>query len=618
MNNNFSFNVEQSSSRRVSLKSTSALKEEGEDARFIWDSEKVETYRKNIEVGIINHGPSPFFEKNPILRKGGITFAYTDEEIEEIKRCQKDPLYFADKYAFSMTDEGIQKIQLRDYQREIIKGYHENRSCVLLSSRQSGKTVMSSIFLVWYFCFNIDKNLVIVANKGATTTEIVDKIKNVYYNLPFFLKPGIYTNNLTQMTFDNGCRLYGFTTSKTPALGFTVHFLYADEFAHIPPNIVNAFWQAIYPTMSASQISRMIITSTANGVNKFFHLYQGALKGENSFFPLRVDWWQVPFRTEEWKNREIENLGSEESFNQEYGNQFVTTSMMMLNEDVVRVMDKMKKTFVHRNIEVLDEKMLNYRDLIWHPDFDINRIFDSDDKFVFSIDTSEGNGNDYIVINIHKICPMSKVRLRKLRVFNDETDFFGLQQVGIFRSNKYPIEEFADFLPILAMDVFNPENVHIILEMNYRGDLIIERFKTHPKFFIEMFVHSFHQENHVVRKPGVRTGLRNKPILVSGLRNQINRRRLIYTEKTTVLELSNFGVDDRYGSEKIKFVSQTGNDDVVLTSLYSGFYLTTPEFQEFVSQIFDDYDGIHKIIYDKLEQTSDDLDDIKYLHDLQN
>jgi len=69
---------------------------------------------------------------------------------------------------------------------------------------------------------------------------------------------------------------------------------------------------------------------------KFYELYQGAVTGENSFNPIRVDWWQVPGRDEDWKNREIANLGSVELFNQEYGNQFLSSSTLLLGSNELK------------------------------------------------------------------------------------------------------------------------------------------------------------------------------------------------------------------------------------------------------------------------------------------
>jgi len=34
-----------------------------------------------------------------------------------------------------------------------------------------------------------------------------------------------------------------------------------------------------------------------------------AVEGKNAYVPLRVDWWQVPGRDDEWKKMTIANYG---------------------------------------------------------------------------------------------------------------------------------------------------------------------------------------------------------------------------------------------------------------------------------------------------------------------
>ena len=55
----------------------------------------------------------PFYEGKQFLRKGNIVFEYTDEEITELARCAQDIVYFAEKYAVVMTDDGIQQVNYR-------------------------------------------------------------------------------------------------------------------------------------------------------------------------------------------------------------------------------------------------------------------------------------------------------------------------------------------------------------------------------------------------------------------------------------------------------------------------------------------------------------------------
>ena len=422
----------------------------------IWSTERVEKLLFEAEdMGLdYKEVDNPFHENDPELRRGNIIFEYTEEELEEIKRCASDVIYFANKYCMVMTDDGIRQILLRDYQTQILKQYQKHRKNVFVSPRQSGKTITSSIFLLWYLLFNYQKNAMIMANIGDTAAELMDKIKIILRGLPFFLKPGILVYNVMTMKFDNECRVMAKTTTKTSSIGFTIHLLYMDEFAHINPNFIDSFFRSVYPTISSSQIARVIITSTPNGLNKFWEIYKGALDQENDFNPIRVEWWQVPGRDEEWKKKEIASLGSVEDFNQEYGCQFLSSSRLLLDAPTLKRLRNSQAKFTYRELTAFQDSYKDYSNLVWHPKFDPTSIFEKDNqKFYVSIDTAGGGGGDYSVVNIFKVSPMPIKAIENKAIYHDETDFFSLVQVGIFRSNTIQIDELKVFLETLIIIV---------------------------------------------------------------------------------------------------------------------------------------------------------------------
>lgn len=139
----------------------------------------------------------------------------------------------------------------------------------------------------------------VVANKNDTVIEILDKIKNIYKLLPFFLKPGLINWNTKAIVFDNGCRIKSQARSKEPAIGFTIDFLYIDEFAHIPKTIIQHYYKAVVPIVSSIKNSKIIITSTPNGANLFKDLVIGSMLPEgdpdkNMYNLIKVYWYQVP------------------------------------------------------------------------------------------------------------------------------------------------------------------------------------------------------------------------------------------------------------------------------------------------------------------------------------
>lgn len=110
---------------------------------FSWTSEKVEQLMIALEEGY-KPKSTPFYEGNPNLRRGNIVFNYTPHEIKEIKKCATDIVYFANTYCTVMTDHGLQTIQLRPYQEEMLRQFQKERFNVCLASRQIGKCLLFS------------------------------------------------------------------------------------------------------------------------------------------------------------------------------------------------------------------------------------------------------------------------------------------------------------------------------------------------------------------------------------------------------------------------------------------------------------------------------------------
>ena len=578
-------------------------KEENNSSNF-WSTARVDKLIYNAEENGIDYKDvdNPFHENDPELRKGNILFEYTEWELEEIKKCAEDVVYFANTYCHVMTDEGIRQILLRDYQIQILNQYQHHRKNVFVSPRQSGKTITSSIFLLWYLLFNFEKNAMIMANIGDTAAELMDKIKVIMKGLPFFLKPGLVVYNVMTMKFDNGCRIMAKTTTKTSSIGYTIHMLYMDEFAHINPNFINQFFKSVYPTISSSQIARVIITSTPNGMNKFWEIYKGAVEGENEFNPIRVEWWQVPGRDEDWKRKEIAALGSEEDFNQEYGCQFLSSSRLLLDSNTLKRLKNSEEQFKFHELSPFENSPIDYSNLIWHPKFDPTSVFEKEgQKFYISIDTAGGGGGDYSVANIFKVTPMPSNVIKNKRFFEDESDFFCLLQVGIFRSNIIEIDEFKAFLEILILHILGVDNVRIVLELDHKGEMLMDKLLDIDDFFEEMFVYTKHSEASSKLKPGVKLTVKNKEKFCYDLKINTRGYKIIPSNKNGIHELANFGINPN-GS----FSSQIGKDDEAMTLVNINCVFDNGDFQDTVMDLYDIIpEKFRKLIEERLNENKD-------------
>jgi hypothetical protein len=587
-------------------------KEEDPNAgKTVWTTEKVKQILQAIEDGY-NIAEHPFYEGDPNFKRGNLVFEYTDEEFEELKKCAKDIVYFANTHCTVMTDEGYQKIKLRPYQEKVLESYQNNRWNIFVAPRQIGKTITSAIFLTWYLLFHFDKNVLLMSNKGATTKEIMDKIRTVVEGLPFFLKPGVIKKDVMTMMFDNKCRIIGQNTTKTGGIGFTIHLLFLDEFAHIQESIKRPFYENVYPTLSSSTISRVIITSTPNGYDLFHDLYEGAVKGDNEYTPLRVDWWEVPGRDEAWKQREIANLGSEEAFNQQYGCQFLSSQSLLFSAEELMRLESGMVDFDFREIDPLDDLGIDYSGLKWHPDFDITEIENDANFFVTSIDLAEGIGRDYTVFNIFKIEALNDDDIDSIDSPGGIYEFFGLRQIGLFRSNIHDIDDASKILYSLCVKVFNQENHRLIVEYNTYGSTLIKNLVTlypaNNDFDEESLVRFSHRVGSNIKKPGIRLNKDNKKIYCEKLKRSVKLGRIVLHEKMSVSEATMFSRNAN-GS----YSAQTGNDDIIMSTVNASSIFDTVDFSETVEEYFD---SLPQDKQNKIEKIVDSIDDGEGFYDL--
>lgn len=587
-------------------------------SKLVWSTKSINELISAMDKGYRPKVAMPFYEGKQFLRRGNIVFEYTEEEIAELTRCANDIVYFAERYAVVMTDDGIRNVKLRDYQIDLLRDFQNERFNIVLASRQMGKTVTASIFNAWYLTFNYDKNTLLLANKSDTTKEIIDKAKVVLENLPFFMKPGILKYDVMNVKCDNGCRLVGQATTAKSGIGFTIHNLYIDEFAHIHHSIVNTFYENVYPTLSASKVSRINITSTPNGFNKFYEIYAEAEKGNNEYNATRIDWWQHPDRDEAWFKRELGNLGSEEAFNRQYGNEFTASSTLLLSPGTMKHLRKNAKKFEWYDFEEFDNIHIDTKGYLgFSPDFDVEDAADSSRYYLFSVDIAEGNGGDFSVINMFEVEAMDDQDIENYVGPEAMYDFFRINQIGIFKSNEHPIEDFAKILYTLAIDIFNPENLKMVIEFNTYGSILLQYLRTvfpgRNDFEDEMILRFKHRHDARTLKPGIKLKSDNKSVFCQNFKKMIETNKVKISDKDTIHEASLFGTL-RNGS----YGAQMGHDDIIMTAITATEFFTTTDYADYVEELLDiiepeKHDLMEKILY----RDSDVQGDLQYdIYDL--
>lgn len=530
-----------------------ATKKQEQEAAVVWSTKSIELAMQAIEEGQ-GLRISPFLKSDPNLRKANLLFQYTDEEISEILKCRKDIVYFAETYVYLKTENGLKHIKLRPYQKRMLAAMQNNRWLIELASRQIGKTTTVAIFFAHFTIFNTDKTAAIIAQRDQIAAEVFRKVKSIIQYLPFFMKPGCLKFNRTSYAFDNGCNALFRPASIDAMQGYTLDLIFWDEAAYVRNTQAREFWNNIYPTLSSMSNSRVIICSTPNGRNLFWELWNNAIEGKNYFATVRVDWWEVPGRDEEWKQREIANLGSEAAFAQQYGLSFDVGVKNSLSAETFHYLNKVSTEFEHDIFKIGTDWDEYFR---WSTKWMYNL---RKDWFLISVDIGEGLGGDYSVIKI-----------RKLFLNPDGTVI--MPTIGVFECNTIIVEDFAKVI-LLMMRRFNPDHVRLIIERNSYGDLLIKDIEslaehlTNVEIPVETFAKFRRSVDNMKMEKGIRLNRGNKKVGVGNWKKLVDDKIFIETDSRTIDQYREFG-EDKNGNYK----AGVGHDDLVMPDVNAAFYV---------------------------------------------
>lgn len=424
----------------------------------------------------------------------------------------------------------------------------------------SHNTTTSGIAMLHYLLFNSDKTAMVLGNKRATAVEILKKVKDIFLELPFFLKPGVRCWNESKIGFDNNCMCMAEATTLNSGIGYTLHCVLLDEFAHLPPNIKDSFYNNIFPTISAAK-ARLMITSTQNGNELFCRLYTAAENGENEYAHFRTDWWEVPEwnpekkcweqRDENWHKMQVANFGSEENFERQFGSGFVISDTALISA----------KHIVENRRNVVHFKQLS--DIVcegnnfWSFNPVTFRVEDLRDNFwILTCDLAEGKQSDYTVF-----C------LNKMHVGNcaDEVNY---SCEGLFRCNKKDLNECSKYLISFCETYLRQDRYLISIEYNTYGALFSKYLcdyvdKFNPRNFSKDVIIKYYNENRTKFTYGIRLTHANKQKICTLFKSAYEHGRVVNNSHIFYNEIQNFVDATGNGSYKSSF----GHDDVVMAQI---------------------------------------------------
>ena len=308
----------------------------------------------------------------------------------------------------------------------------------------------------------------------------------------------------------------------------SLNLVYLDEFAFVEN--ATEFYTSTYPVISSGKTSKIIITSTANGIGNMFHkLYEGAIQGTNEFKSIRVDWWDVPERDEKWKQMTVENT-SQLQFDQEFGNSFHGTGNTLITADILLALRAMEPEEYQSNVKIWDQPKEGH-------------------TYQMFVDVSRGRGQDYSTFTVIDVSQNPFV------------------QVCTYRDNMISPLLFPDMIYKYATHY---NECYVVVESNDAGQVVCNGLY-YDLEYENVFVESMIKANAI----GVTMTSKTKRIGCSNIRDIMAQHKLIIKDEETIREMSTFvAKGSSYQAD------HNSHDDLMMNLVMFGWFTSTPFFQE--------------------------------------
>jgi hypothetical protein len=430
------------------------------------------------------------------------------EVLKEIVKAGKDPTYFTVNYCrISHPQKGLIPFKAYDYQKDLLTDFNDYRFNIILKARQLGISTITAAYVAWLMLFHRDKNILVVATKLQTATNLVKKVKAIIKNLPDWMRISeIIVDNRTSFELSNGSQIKGSSTSGDAGRSEALSLLIIDEAAHVER--LDELWTALYPTLSTG--GRCIALSTPNGVGNWFH--QNCVEAEagtNDFYMTTLMWDVHPDRDKKWFEKETRNMSRRQIAQELECNFNVSGETVIHPEDIEWYLQKV----------TAPEYRVGFDRNYW-----IWQKHRPESGYLIVADVARGDGKDNSAFH----------------VFELET----MEIVGEYVGKPTP-DDFADILYGVASEYGNPM---LVIENNNIGYAVLKKLvdKGYPNLYHSrkgdhQYVDpvSAQWQSNVI--PGFTTSSKTRPLIVAKMeefmRNKlikINSNRLLSEMKTFI------------------------------------------------------------------------------------
>ena len=444
-----------------------------------------------IQNSILSSGDEEAIDSMKKIKKYKIQRQMSGYDLQmEIVKCRLSALYFIENYVSVPVAGGrvsmkeSEQWNMTDKYKIIINLFQQHDSVLYMSSRQSGKTTTSAMYLLWCMIFFPKIQISYLTLDKNRALDMISRMKEMMDSLPKWMqvKPSSKAERLSYYELSNGSKVSasfvsGSNDPDRVGRGLSSPIIFMDEAAFIPH--AEIVWGAVQPSVSAAKYFAkkngypfgVIMTSTPNGAgdNFFYNVYQNSvkfddiydystkslypdyksqfqIKDKNAFISVVLHWSE--FRTEEWYEQQKKELNfNVKKINQELDLSFLGSTTCIFSDNVIA--------------QLHPKKRISKIKLAFGNEFDLFGEIDPTETYILGVDTamSAGEKSDY-----------SSMVLTRAK---------DGQPIGEWHGRFSVVKRFSQLVKIMIQALnlihgLNPKTLVVAVERNSIGKAVVE------------------------------------------------------------------------------------------------------------------------------------------------
>ena len=284
--------------------------------------------------------------------------------------------------------------------------------------------------------------------------------------------------------------------------------VFGDEIAYIPSTIWDEFTDSIFPTQNSLQFKQTILTSTANGMNHWKQIVDGARNKVNGYTLIENNWEDVPHYNKKgelldpdsYKDTTIKRFGAK-FFAQTEENEFLGSSDTLLSGETLKnlqAMKPIKENTIINGIKIYEEPKKSH-------------------SYIISVDPAK-DGIDSFAIQVIDITKFPFIQVASAKL---DVDYLmmpeNLNELGYYYNNAFMIIENNEGAGQSISDIMNYQ---------YEYENLYKDRDTQDKKYKSYY--------------GFRTTKKSRPSIINMMRIFIEEGKLIINDENTIKEFYNF------------------------------------------------------------------------------